>query len=169
MSISVVPKTDKKTNIGLYKCVKDNFNFTNGDYIKLLDDIIKDIEQYPFTHYSFIYKNYQCDIKRNHMDCYLAYVDVQNKTNYGIIDDNSLTHYGITGSLSQNYSVGFDFQHGSDFWPRTFIDSPDMLANKKRHDSSEKFRSFEYVYNFIKSMIDQMEDIRNQSSDSDSD
>lgn len=109
--------------------------------------IINDFNKYPYMFYTFYYKGFKCNIKRNNMGAYCGYVDLKNEETYNKLDE-SIVHGGITGSLGP-YSVGFDCCHFSDIMPFSYIYSSHGITLNKG-----TFKDMQFVQNIIKNIVD---------------
>lgn len=107
--------------------------------------IIEDFNKYPYMFYTFYYKGFKCNIKRNEMGAYCGYIDLKDEDTYNKLDEN-VVHGGITGSLG-NYSVGFDCCHYGDIIPFTYM-------CKNNAFTQGTFKDMRFVQNIIKNIVD---------------
>jgi len=108
----------------------------------------------------FIYKGYDCLIRRTPMQILCGYVKLPKGHKYFRKEDEEIpveVHGGITwtGEFKdgQGYYIGFDCAHCFDLIPYTLTHYPNWIR-----EEGNTYKTMEYVEKEIKSMIDQMEE-----------
>ena len=108
----------------------------------------------------FVYKGYDCLIRRTSMHILCGYVKLPKEHKYYGKDDLEIpvdVHGGLTwtGELKneQGYWIGFDCAHIDDLIPYTHFEYP-----KYMQIGTDVYRTMDYVEQEIKSMINQLEE-----------
>lgn len=153
---------------------KYHLKIFNNSNKKLSEDVENDLNKYPGTEehmtqhpelYDFVYKTYQCAIRRNlNMGHFCGYFQLHPNNNVDLDEGdydiyNLGVHFGITGgkavcSLYNNEQlelVGFDCAHSGDLIPFNILVF-DSLGNGT-------YKDYDWVKSHIEKIVDGMYEI----------